>query len=71
MIEKSRFDTLVNELENANKVIAKLQFQLDQFIRAVHGAKSEKLRLLTVSQSAASPELPFGEDLKEEVEPET
>ena len=59
---------LTSQLEASNRLNAQLRFQLDQFIRAAHGTKSEKLHLLT---SNTNLELPFGEELKQEVEQET
>lgn len=66
MIEKQQ-----RQIVDLTSQIAKLQFQLDQFIRAAHGTKSEKLRLLSSNSNDTSLELPFGEELKEVVEPET
>jgi transposase len=71
MIEKSRFDAVVSELAETKIIVAKLQFQLDQFLRAVHGTKSEKLQPILSNMSSDAPELPFGEEIKQEAEPET
>jgi len=58
-----------NLIDELQKKVARLTFQLNSFIRATHGSKSEKFHpSLLPAQSVFQPELPFGDIVEEALE---